>query len=486
MEILIIFSILIITSIISFISKNLKFVSISTTCGILVCFLASVRFIVLIRQSDSIAYFGNLVYLDSLNVIQIFIITSVALIAAVYSYRYILNEVMDGEISIKRARIYYFLFNAFVFSMLITAVSNNVMGMWIGLEATTIATSFLIGFHRDKLSLEAAWKYIIICSTGLIVGLVGIIMLIYSAEYGATYVDFSWTSLLQAFSSSNGLYNRIGFTLIFVGLGTKVGFAPMHTWLSDGHSEAPSPISAMMSGVLLNLAMYVILRFYIIVKSFPGLGNLKYLFIVFGLVSLIVSSFSMLKQTNYKRLLAFSSIENMGIIAIGIGFGGFWGIFGALLHSVVHAFGKSLLFLGAGNLLSALKTKRIEKVNSLVRLMPKNAVFLIIGMLIIVGSPPFATFFSEFSILNAGIQQGHYISAGIYLLCLILVFAGFLNIFIRMIFKNPEGKEYVKLEKDNENIWPLVLSLAFVVLITITFSNYFVTILEKAVSIIGI
>lgn len=480
------FIVLILALTASITAKNLKAVSYLTIAAIFVCFLSSVRFLHLFREIDSLIYLHGLVYLDSLNLIQIFIITSVALIAAIYSHRYILDEVEEGKISVKKGKVFYFLFNAFVFSMLFTAVSNNVMGMWIGLEATTIATTFLIGFYRDKLSLEAAWKYIIICSTGLIIGLVGIIMLIYSVDYGMTNVNFNWSILVNDFLGSNEFYSKIAFTLIFAGIGTKVGFAPMHTWLSDGHSEAPSPISAMMSGVLLNLAMYVILRFYIIVKSFENLENLKYLFVVFGLVSLIISSFSMLKQTNYKRLLAFSSIENMGIIALGIGFGGYLGIFGALLHSIVHAFGKSLLFLTAGNLLSALKTKRIGHITDLMHRMPRNAVALFIGMLIIVGSPPFASFFSEFSILTAGIQQGKYISVGIFVLCLLLVFAAFLNIFIRMIFNGNDGEVHEKMEKDKENIRPLIIAFAFVVFVSLGFSNYLLVILDKAAMIIGI
>ena len=415
-----------------------------------------------------------------------FIITTVTLISLIYSYKYILNELNEGEISERRSRIFYFLFNGFAMSMLFVGISNNVMGMWIGLEGTTIATAFLIGFNKNKLALEAAWKYVIICSIGLGIGLVGIILFIYSAGLGTSEINLNWTSLLHSYKSSNILYTKIAFTLIFVGIGTKVGFAPMHTWFSDGHSEAPSPVSAMVSGTLLNLALYVILRFYIVLKSIPGIENLKLLFIVFALISLIISSFSILKQTNYKRFLAFSSIENMGIISLGIGFGGYLGVFGAILHSIIHSFGKTLLFLTAGNILSALKTKRINKVRRLIEIMPKNAVSLIIGMLIIVGSPPFASFFSEFNILISGIQKGRYISVGIYSLCLILVFVGFLNTFTKMVFGNPEENKYEKMEKDNENMLPLVLSFVFVIFITVTFNNYFYTILNKAVSIIGV
>lgn len=486
MEFILMFFIFIITMILSLVIKNTKVTSKINIMGSIINFIIAVYFISLFKNTDSISYFNNLVYLDSLSIIQLFIITAVTLISSLYSYKYILNELNEGEISEKRARIFYFLFNGFAMSMVLTGISNNVMGMWIGLEGTTLATAFLIGFNKNKLSLEAAWKYIVICSIGLGIGLIGIILFIYSSGAGTSEIDLNWTSLLREYKSSNVLYTKIAFTLIFVGIGTKVGFAPMHTWLSDGHSEAPSPISAMMSGILLNLALYVIVRFYIILKTISGFENLRFLFIVFALLSLVVSSFSILKQTNYKRLLAFSSIENMGIISLGIGFGGYFGVFGAMLHSIIHAFGKTLLFLTAGNILAALKTKRINKVHKLIKTMPKNAIVLVVAMLIIVGSPPFASFFSEFNILIAGIQKGSYISVAIYSTCLILVFAGFLNIFVKMIFNNADGNEYKKIEKDNENIVPLVLSLAFVILITVTFNNCFYTILNRAVSIIGI
>lgn len=163
--------------------------------------------------------------------------------------------------------------------------------------------------------------------------------------------------------------------MIFIGIGTKAGFAPMHTWLSDGHSEAPSPISAMMSGILLTLALYVVVRFYVIIKVVENLSGFNKLFIIFGILSLVISSFSILKQNNYKRLLAFSSVENMGIISLGIGFGGYFGIFAAILHSIIHAFGKTLLFLTAGNILENYKTKRIDKIHYLIKYMPLNSFF---------------------------------------------------------------------------------------------------------------
>lgn len=434
-------------------------------------------------KERKVSFLDNLVYIDSLSLIQLLIITTVSLVAAIYSHRYIENCLEDKEISLRKAKIYYILFTAFVFSMVFISVSNNIMAMWIGLEATTLSTAFLIGFHNSKLSLEAAWKYIILCSIGIAIGLIGIILFIYGVNREATSYTLQWTYLSGGINSLSKGITIVAFTFIFIGIGTKVGFAPMHTWLSDGHSEAPSPISAMMSGILINLALYVIIRFYAVVRHVNGVQNLKYLFIAFGCISLIVSTFSILKQSNYKRLLAFSSIENMGIISLGIGFGGFAGIFGALLHSIAHAYGKSLLFLVSGNILSAYKTKRIDKIRALIKTMPVNAVFLILGMFVIIGMPPFALFFSEFNIFAAGFEGGYYIAVSLLALCLLIAFAGFLQAFVKMVFVH-ENMEYKRIEKDRENILPLIITMAFILLVSSTFNNYLYTVLADAAAII--
>lgn len=475
-----IFAVLILSSI--FIKKVDIVSKINIMC-MFILFCVSLRMGYGISQHDSIRYFNNLLYIDSLSLIQLFIITSVSFITSIYSFKYIQDKLKDETISLRKARIYYFLFEMFVLAMMFLAVSNNIMAMWIGLEATTLSTAFLIGFNNSKLSLEAAWKYIILCSIGIGIGLVGIILFIYSIYAGKGEYALEWTVLKDNSNLINKDIVKIAFTLIFIGIGTKVGFAPMHTWISDSQSEAPSPVSAMMSGILKGLAFYVIIRFYIIVRMVKGVENLRLLFIIFGCASLIVAAFSILKQSNYNRLLAFSSVENMGIISLGLGFGGVIGILGAMLHTLIHAYGKTLLFLETGNIRSAYKTKRIYKIRGLIHTMPINAVFLIIGILVITGAPPFASFFSEFKILRAGIENGYYVSTSIYALCLLLVFAGFLLAFIKMIFES-DNVEYMRSEKDKERLVPLIITLIFIVFVSCTFNNFLSPILNSAVKII--
>lgn len=471
----------IISIIISIFCKKINIASILTVMTTLIIWVISFLLIHEIKGNTFITYHNGLIYIDPLNLIQLLLISTISVIGAIYSHRYIKNELEEGQINLFSAKLYYVLFNTFVFSMILVAVSNNIIVMWIGLEATTLSTAFLIGFDRQKLSLEAAWKYIIICSVGISIGLLGIILMIYSADSSSSEV-LRWNFLVANSYIINPNIAKFAFALIFIGVGTKSGLAPMHTWLPDGHSESPSPISAMMSGVLLNLALYVVIRFYTIIKHIPGLEKTKYLFVIFGILSLIIASFSIIRQKNYKRLLAFSSVENMGIIALGIGIGGKLALYGAILHSIIHAFGKTLLFLISGNILSVYKTKKIEKVNNLIKVMPINAIMLILAVLVITGVPPFAAFVSEYSILIGMINNGYYILSGIYLLCLLIVFSGFINIFIKMVFNNSdEFQEKSKLDK--VNIIPLFITFAIILIISFS-STEITSLINRAIMII--
>ncbi|KOA19258.1 hydrogenase-4 component B [Clostridium homopropionicum DSM 5847] len=463
--------------------KNIKTISILTILNMLMLIVVSALLYINLKSENSLLYYNDLIYIDSLNIIQFILISTISFIASIYSYKYIKEELEDSTITINFAKVYYFLFNLFVLSMIAVAISNNIILMWISLEATTLSTALLIGFNRSKLSLEAAWKYIIICSIGIVLGLVGIILFIY-ASTDSTQEVLKWNYLIKNYGILNKDMIKFGFCFIFIGIATKAGLAPMHTWLPDGHSEAPSPISAMMSGLLLNLALYVVIRFYIVVSLIPGLEKMKYLFIVFGLISLVVSAFSILKQNNYKRLLAFSSVENMGIITLGFGIGGPIAVYGSLLHSIIHAYGKSLLFLVSGNILKVYKTKRIDRVNNLIKTMPINAVFLILGILVITGMPPFASFFSEYNILMAAIKNGNYLTSALYCICILIVFGGFLKVFINMIYSH--DKEFnTRSKEDKENIIPLIILFITIVAISLLFTKEIAEAINKAVLIIN-
>ena len=466
-------------------SDSFNFIALANIAAMLVISGIIAVIAIFVYRYNVINLLDKAIYIDSLSLLNLLIIATIGLIAVIYSRKYLEAELREQSISIGRVKLFYILFSLFIISMIFVCICNNVVAMWIGLEATTLSTAFLIGFNRTKLSLEAAWKYVIICSLGIGIGLIGIILSIYSLKAPMTEEVLNWTFLAANSRLLDPNVAKLAFVFIFIGIGTKAGLAPMHTWLPDGHSEAPSPISAMMSGVLLNIAMYVIIRFYIVIKLVDKLSAFRYMFIIFGCISLLIAAFSILRQNNYKRLLAFSSIENMGIITLGIGFGGVIGTFGALLHSIIHAYGKTLLFLVSGNILSAYGTKRTDKIHYMIRTMPLNSVMLILGILVITGAPPFAAFYSELSILLEGVRQGQYIAVAIFALCLLIAFAAFFSIFVKMLFTGDDSVEYKRLDGDRTNSLPLFLTFIFIIGTSLYFGGYLAEIIRRAASIIG-
>ncbi|HEY3272357.1 MAG TPA: proton-conducting transporter membrane subunit, partial [Methanocella sp.] len=274
---------------------------------------------------------------------------------------------------------------------------------------------------------------------GITLALLGTILAYASSisVLGESSSGLNWSTLAANASSLDPTLLKIAFILVLIGYGTKAGLAPMHTWLPDAHSEAPTPISALMSGVLLNCAMYGILRFHIIAIRALGYGFSGTLLLIFGFLSLATAAAFIILQKDYKRLLAYSSIEHMGIIAIGFGIGGPLAIFGALLHMFNHALTKSLMFFGAGNVLMKFKTKNIAEVRGIATLMPATAILFLAGSFAITGSPPFSIFLSELTILMAAVSQGNYLVCAVYLILLTAIFAGFIYYAGRMLFGEP-------------------------------------------------
>lgn len=477
---LLLFALLIISTV-SF--KDIKMISYVHIAGMLSLLAIVFKTAIIINKTEVMLLGNEFFLIDSLSIIQMIIISVVSFISILCSHTYIQDELDADAIKPRKAKMYYMLIDLFIFSMYFVAVSNNIAGMWIGLEGTTLSIAFLIAFRRDKLALEAAWKYIIVCSLGIGLGLVGIVLFIYSVGMGAEMEVLNWTYIIKNYSLFDKDIVKIAFAFIFIGVGTKAGIVPMHTWMPDGYSEAPSPV-AMISGILLNVALYVIVRFYIIMRFIYGMDNIRYLFIIFACFSLIVAVFSMLKQGNFKRLLAFSSVENIGIITLGLGIGAYVSVLGALIHSIIHSFAKTLLFITAGNMQRGIHTNRVDKIEALIKIMPKNAIIMIIGMLVLTGMPPFAAFFSEFYILAGAIQSGHYFSGVLLAICILIAFAAFINILFKMIFKFEKDTEYKTLKADNKNMLSIVATLTFIVLISLTWPTLFHSILSKATLII--
>ena len=327
----------------------------------------------------------------------------------------------------------------FLATMTLVAVSRHLGLMWVAVEATTLASAPLIYFHRHTRSLEATWKYLLICSVGIALALLGNFFVAVAARSGGgPPIRLTIDELVAHASSLNPLWLKAAFLFFLVGYGTKMGLAPLHTWLPDAHSEAPSAVSALLSGALLNCAFLTILRMHSLLGA-ARLGAFSSdLLVLFGLISMAVAAVFILGQADFKRMLAYSSVEHMGILALGIGVGGI-ATFGAMLHTVNHSLTKAMLFLAAGNILAVYRTKSTARVSGVLRTLPVTGVLWLAGFLAIAGSPPFGPFLSELTILKGVLDSGRPVVAAACLLALAIVFVGMATVFLRMAYGPPLG-----------------------------------------------
>jgi len=362
----------------------------------------------------------------------------------------------------RRLRIYM---SAFAFTMLMAVTVQNVALMWVAIEATTIASALAIPLNRTKASVEASWKYLLVCSVGIALAFTGTILAYFDflATAGEVPGALNWTVLRGAAPSLHPELLQLAFAFILVGYGTKAGLAPMHTWLPDAHSEAPSPLSAMMSGVLLAVAMYAIARWKAVIDASVDAAFTNALLVGFGLLSVAIGTFSLVIQHHYKRMLAYSSVEHMGLVTIGLALGPL-GAFAAWLHVMNHAVAKSASFLLAGRILQRYGTTEIGGVTGLLQVMPWTGTLFASGILALVGLPPFGLFVSEFLLIQAAIADHKLWLAAIILFLLLTAFISLLSHLNRMLYGSaPEG-----VRTGEERSWPIAaLTVSAVVLVVL-------------------
>jgi hydrogenase-4 component F len=368
--------------------------------------------------------------------------------------------------------------------MLVAVTTDNLGVMWIAVEGTTLATVFLVNLRHTRTSLEAAYKYLILSSVGIALAFIGTALVYYAGAAKAGEVAVNWSALRAGAGSLNADVVRLAFVFIIVGYGTKAGLAPMHTWLPDAHSEAPAPISALMSGVLLNVGLYAMLRFKAVVDVAVGPEFAGGLLLGIGLLSLLVAAAFLVRQRNYKRMLAYSSVEHVGIICLGLGFGGYWGIFGALFHVVNHALSKSLLFILSGNILVKYHSAEIDEVRGLLRAAPWTGALFLAGTFALIGLPPFAPFISEFIIFRAGLESHPWVAAtGVILL--VVVFGGMLASVNRMLYgEAPAGL----MRGEALRVWlaPLAVNFALLLVLGVALPAPFEAALKQVLQVLGV
>lgn len=368
--------------------------------------------------------------LDPLGGWVILCVAIVFTFASVYAVGYM--RLLNEE---QRLPLFYGLFSGFAFTMLAACIVNNVGVFWIAIELTTLISTFLVGFEQEAESTEAAWKYIVVVSGGISLALLGTVLFYWGGSFvlGPSYA-MTWAALHQSAPSVYPPLLLVSFLLVLVGYGTKAGLAPMHTWLPDAHSESPAPVSAMLSGALLNASMLGIARFLGVVSG-TSVSQFAHSAVVgFGIFSFVIATLFIVRQTGIKRLMAYSSVEHIGVQALGFGFGGSLGVAGALYHMLNHSLNKSLMFFGAGNAMRAYGTKEISGIRHVLKTFPVSGTLWLLGALGIAGAPPFALFQSEFTILRAGIGGRYRWTVIVFVVFLIIVFIAFLSHFRAMYF----------------------------------------------------
>jgi len=429
----------IITAIICYNVRNPRVVGYVSLLGVATVVVCAFP-VITASLTGSISDLSGAFSMDALSGYIMALVIFLSLASAVYSIGYLEHEFETGLMNLRGVRTYYGLFHLFIFTMLLVTVANNLAVMWIGIEATTIVSALLIGlgFHKRPLAVEAAWKYIILCTVGITFALLGTFIAYYAstAVMGAEGA-LNWTVLRGVAHKLNPETMKLAFIFVLVGYGTKAGLAPVHNWLPDAHSQAPSPISALLSGILLNTAFYGIMRFVSIIEPSTGSAFTGNLLIIFGLISIGISSIFILVQDNYKRLLAYSSIEHMGIITLGIGIGGPVGIYGALLHILNHALSKPLMFFASGKIQARFGSTNIANVNGVLSSMPLLGTLTFIGALSLSGTPPFNIFMSEFTVMKAAVDRGLWAVVVLFLIFVVIVFYGVLSGFGKMLFGKP-------------------------------------------------
>jgi hydrogenase-4 component F len=372
--------------------------------------------------------FDNALRVDGLSALVLVLSGFVGLLSTVYGVGYLRRNEAEGHITERMRREFHSLVPLYVFAMLLVSVSNNLGILWIAVELTTLASVFLVAFPNRNTSLEAAWKFLILGGLGLAFALLGTVLIFASGQgrLGEGMAALDWTRLMEAAPSLHPFTLRLGVVFALIGYGTKAGLAPMHTWKPDAYREAPSSTGVLMAVGMLNGALYCLIRVHLISKASLGPDFSGGLLLTLGLLSVLVAMPFLLIQWNLKRLLAYSSIEHVGIMAVGIGLGGEAGVFGALLHMTYHSIAKPLAFFSAGTIAQLHRSSNFDAIRGgTIGRTPLASGLFLLAALIMTGSPPFGLFFSEMTILKAGFFGPHLVATSIFLGALVVLFCGF-------------------------------------------------------------
>ena len=427
-------------------------------------------------------------YVDAFNVYLIGLTSLVGFTTSVFSRPYMAHELALRRVTPLRMRLYHGSFQGFMFTMLLALATNNLGVLWVALEGATLATVLLVSLYRTPESIEAAWKYFILCGVGIAQALFGTVLLYFAAARVIPDPDHAlqWTVLFAHAAHLEPVIVAIAFIFLLIGYGTKVGLVPMHNWLPDAHSEGPTPMSAVLSGLLLNVALYAVVRLKMIVDVALSAGDLHNprlagnLMMGFGLLSFIVAGLFLHRQRDIKRLFSYSSIEHMGLMTFAFGLGGPLATFGALLHMTVHSLTKSALFVTVGHACQIAGTQRMEQIRGLIRTQPAVGWGLLFGSVAIAGFPPFGVFTSEFLLLSATMKSWPWLAVPL-LAGLAVAFAGLFRHLHPMVFgAAPAGQAPIV-----HNPLPLALHLSLVLWLGLAIPGFLARWFDEATRLIS-
>jgi len=446
-------------------------------------FFATVSLALQVARDGVVAGAGFRV--DALNVYLLVLTAFVGMTTAIFSRPYMRHVVESGKVSERGLRLYHTMFQVFLFTMQLALSSDNLGVLWVAVEGATLATVLLVSLYRTPEAVEAAWKYFILCGVGIALALFGTVLLYFAAQHVVTESEggLTWSTLYARSSSLEPAIMSLAFVFLLVGYGTKVGLVPMHQWLPDAHSEGPTPMSAVLSGLLLNVALYALLRLKMLVDgALSATSNAQlpgYLMMAFGLVSFLVAGLFLHRQRDIKRMFSYSSIEHMGLMTFAFGLGGPLATFGGLLHMMVHSLTKSAIFVTAGHAAHIAGSQSIERIRGLIRTQPAVGWSLLIGVVAIAGFPPFGVFASEFLLLTATMQAQPWFTVAL-LVGLAVAFAGLFRHIHPMVYgAAPEAQRPVR-----ANMVPVTVHLALVLWLGLAIPGFLARWLDRATELI--
>ncbi len=384
---------------------------------------------------------GSYLFVDDLNIVFVVLGTFVGFTTSVFSASYIAHEIEIGRLTRAHLRFYHGMYQALSFAMNLGLLANNIGLMWVAVELATLTTVLMVGIYRTHDALEAAWKYFILGSVGIALALFGTILVYMAAQpvIGEGHEAMVWTALVASADKFNPELLNVAFVFLMLGYGTKVGLAPLHAWLPDAHAEGPTPISAVLSGLLLNVALYALLRFKMLLAANPQTVAPGPLMVVLGLLSLIFAGFMLYRRRDIKRFFAYSSIEHMGLITFAFGMGGPLANFAGLLHMTMHSLTKSAIFFAVGQIAQAKGTQKIAEIRGLTQSHPMLGWSLVVGVAAIAGLPPLGIFMSEFLIVSSTFARNPLLAIPL-VFGLIVAFGALLLRLTGVAFGKPNGE----------------------------------------------